>query len=575
MKETFNPEGGEIKGPFAENLSKAIKEHEEKKKTQEATPNEDLLRSEKLSQATEVEKASEVAQPEEKPESPKESPAEKMERLTANLDAEDVVIKKEVEQKGYGEAIKSFGKMYQKMPLKHKLLISGGLIATASIAGALGGAAGTAIAAAAFTGSIGQRMLGGLATFVALEGVLKKQAEAKGEEVSKRSIFLAGTLGGLVGTSSLLSSALDSITGALGGETVEAAAPVEESVFGEGEAPEIQLPGTAGDISSTPDRMTMPTTEIRAEAPVSTPDRITMPVTEITAEAPTPDRITMPTTEIRGSAFVEDYVVQQGDNIWGILASEPAFTELSEGQKTYALDMLKDKLAGLSPDQLREIGISSGNINQLNAGEAINLASVLSTDEIMNAANTASGLSEASLHSIQENNSVIAEWVKAHPDTLLTDALITDILEEGETVEAPAPIADTGIAPEALSTEMTPEMIAETNHIIKEDLNSLFGTTGAFGLFSEAGSDSLAWAGLKGETVEAVLGKQEFGENYIQDTNADEAISPSGIDSPEDTRAMQDYLTNVINQTGVAPRTGETVEAFIQRAVGTSVQAGQ
>ncbi len=647
MKETFNTASSEdMKGSFAENLSSAIEQDKRKKEAQGNMSDSDFAELNKLSSigkkevlvskekqvqgsmsskdfaelrklsqtpeasapkteskepAVEIKRLTHTPGPEIKrithnPEKTtvvqenKESAAEKMLRLTETLDAEDLVIKQEVEKKGYGEHLKSFGKMYQAMPLKKKLLISAGLMGVASLGATVGGAAGLAIAGAAFTGSMGQRMLGGLATFVALEGFLNKDAEKRGEKVSKRSMILAGTLSGLVGGSVILSSALDGITGAVGGDVVEAATPVEESVFTEGEVPEINLAGT-GDVAPTPDRMTMPVTEIRAEAPTpdrmtmptteiraeaSTPDRMTMPTTVISAEAPTPDRMTMPTTEISASAFADaSYTVQGGESTWSILGGEPALAGLSEAQKTYAVDMLKDKLNALSPDQLREIGISSGDINKLSAGEAVNFASILSAEEIASAAKDAGGLSEASLASIEVNNAVIAEWTAAHPNVPLTDSLIADILGGGEEIVAPTAEVEPEAVPVATTAELTPEMITETNHIITEDINALFGTKGVFGIGAEAGTDSLAWAGLKDQPVEAVLGKQEFGESFLTDTNADEATSLSGIDSPEDTQAMQDYLNNISAQTGVAPQAGETVELFIQRAVGTSVATGQ
>lgn len=102
------------------------------------------------------------------------------------------------------EKARSTGEWYKKQPLKYKLLLSASLFAAASAPAVLAGATIGTIVTAAFVGSLGQRALGGLATFVATEAWLKKSAEKGGRERTKaeatRHTIEAAVLGMLVGS---------------------------------------------------------------------------------------------------------------------------------------------------------------------------------------------------------------------------------------------------------------------------------------------------------------------------------------------------------------------------------------
>lgn len=118
---------------------------------------------------------------------------------------EDTTEKK-IETKGNWvmERARSTGEWYKKQSFTRKILISGVLIATASASALIGGPVAGTIATAAFTGTIAQRALGGLATFVATEAWLKRSAEKGGVERTKaeevRHTIEAAVLGMLVGS---------------------------------------------------------------------------------------------------------------------------------------------------------------------------------------------------------------------------------------------------------------------------------------------------------------------------------------------------------------------------------------
>ena len=124
-----------------------------------------------------------------------------------------------------------------------------------------------------------------------------------------------------------------------------------------------------------------------------------------------------------------------GDSTWKLLgqylsAKDSHFAGMNEAQKTYAIDALKDKLAAMSPDQLKSAGFGSGDIGKLGIGEHINFDKLVGGN-VAEAMKGASGLSPDDAASIIRNNAKILEWAKAHPDIKLTDSLIDNTILSG------------------------------------------------------------------------------------------------------------------------------------------------
>lgn len=101
--------------------------------------------------------------------------------------------------------------------------------------------------------------------------------------------------------------------------------------------------------------------------------------------------------------------VHKGDTVWSIIDKQlsqgkgVAYDQLGEARKTFAIDALKDKFATMSPDQLKAIGISSGNINELAIGDKIDLSKIMADENVAKAFESAKGLSQEQLMSIHEN----------------------------------------------------------------------------------------------------------------------------------------------------------------------------
>jgi len=95
-------------------------------------------------------------------------------------------------------------------------------------------------------------------------------------------------------------------------------------------------------------------------------------------------------TEAVGASASMVHEVVKGDNLWNIikkdLADSGALNGLDKQARLVAIDRVKDKFANMSAEQLRTIGIGSGDANIIEIGENINLGSVyesLSESDVM------------------------------------------------------------------------------------------------------------------------------------------------------------------------------------------------
>jgi len=109
----------------------------------------------------------------------------------------------------------------------------------------------------------------------------------------------------------------------------------------------------------------------------------------------------------------------EGENTWKIieanLDNRHLMDGLNPGQRTHVIDSLKDAFEKMSPEHLKEIGFSSGDVDLLNPGENIDLTEVLGKPEtILSSLFNAKNLSPEDISSIVKNNTQIANWLKEH-----------------------------------------------------------------------------------------------------------------------------------------------------------------
>lgn len=246
-----------------------------------------------------------------------------------------------------------------------------------------------------------------------------------------------------------------------------------------------------------------------------------------------------------------EYVVGQGETLWGgiteKLDEQGLLAGMQEGQKTYVIDALKDKFAAMSPEELRLIGIGSGNIDVIHPGDHIDLTKVLGDTQLTSEiTHHAQGLSAAQVYSIE------------HP--------IASPVAPEMPLEAPAPETAAVIPAEIVPTD--PAIVAAAEDITKNYVNEQFGTKGFLGFGAQDGMDSIHWkdseVGFANQPVDKVLaahpsafpagGGQHFG---IEDYSA--------------TQKMQAGLLDVQKETGVNPRPSETVADYLKRSAITAL----
>ncbi len=113
------------------------------------------------------------------------------------------------------------------------------------------------------------------------------------------------------------------------------------------------------------------------------------------------------------------YDVREGESLWKVtergLNENTSFQRLNDAQKTWVIDAIKDRFTKLSPEELKSIGIKSGDINKVTPGEKIDFSYVLKgdVDTICQLIEKASNLSPEQINSILENNEKISEFYRS------------------------------------------------------------------------------------------------------------------------------------------------------------------
>jgi len=395
------------------------------------------------------------------------------------------------------EKMKNFaGKIiekYRRMPLYKKLLISGGLLVSGMAAGAAGGATGAALVTGVVAGRWFQRVLGGAATAVGLEALIKRSQEKKVEkktlaeladklqesiknndkkldekllelEGSKKGqkrwrYTLAGTMGALVG-SGLISKGLNNIVGGIWS--------------GEGTEKITEQAQTEGTEKITEQAQTEGTEKITEQAQTEGTEKIV--------------------EQVEATKFIE--IVQKGDSIWKMSEDQlekhygEKFTVLDEARKTYLIDAVKDKIS----ENPKTFGLE--NIDKLNVGQKIDFSSIFEDEsEIKKVFDKAGALKQASLENIKTHGESIQKWVEAHPEEQLDSEQVDEILSGKTEITPDVDITDVEMDKQAvLETEITK---LESNLVNNLGFNpeeyEVIMNTKISKLFEEIPSKSEAW----------------------------------------------------------------------------------
>jgi hypothetical protein len=271
--------------------------------------------------------------------------------------------------------------------------------------------------------------------------------------------------------------------------------------------------------------------------------------------------------------------VKTGDNLWkaieGKLEKQGLFESMENGQKTHLIDEIKDKFAKMSPEDLKKIGVSSGNIDQLKIGDKLDFSSVLGDDQfISDAVSHADTLSGQQITHIEANDKIIADWHRMNPEESLTAEKIDELLkgEHGAKVEKSAPFVseldggragisgqDQEVEPDTFSEQERLELEEEVRENVKTDLDKLYGT------ITSSYEDSADWQDLKDRSVEDIMKKTDFEATFPDES------TQTGFDSEQEVEKMQKHLRYLEESTRVKPTENETVESYIKRATWVDV----
>ena len=501
-------------------------------------------------------------------------------------------IEQEAEEAGLSDRIRKIGESYNKVPLKYKFLIGAGL--------GIGSVALSGTAAAGCTLCLfSQRILGGAGTFVMIEGLLQRAAEKGGRERGKwekrRHSVEAAILGAAVGSRgvSFLNdhfSSLDPSVVPLENAATEIGAEVGQDI-------PTTPPDTPPSFTETPFDGQTPETPGGLDTPTPDEGDSLSEIFNGPNEAAASGVIETPAAEVELSFTVGG---EETGTLWGgiekTLQDQGYFNGLDEGRQTFLTDSIKDKFATMSPEELREIGISSGDISLVHPGETIDLSSVLEdTTSVNKLTEQARELPDSVSNRIVENNEIIARWAHEHPHEALTDNNIGEIIQDapeqvansvsqesadkmtnsvpdtqtavsetGATDSIPVGIEDQNTSVETnlpgtenTSNVPTPESQPYVIQAMSEDLNKLYGNLETNPNIPIEGSAH--WIGENG------LGEQTVEKVMTTDTNflSSEGV---GIESSDAVSATQEHIKHLVKESHLHVQQDETVGEFFKRA---------
>lgn len=230
------------------------------------------------------------------------------------------------------------------------------------------------------------------------------------------------------------------------------------------------------------------------------------------------------------------HTVSQGETLTAIVRKFPEIAKLPHaGQETAIANLVKH----LSPEQLRQMGISSGNADLIRIGEHIDITKLHKHVE--------------GLHLGHANAAEHVPAGHAHPFTIPRTPI-----HDGVPVPRQSILPKFEHVTESHVPGTVAEMHAAAQNKMAKSLAGIFGKKGIFGSdhTREWEGDSIRNIhGLKDASAESLLSKRQslFAESRVR---AD----------------LREYMRTLSQRTHVHPKTGETAEMFIRRALFTEEQ---
>ena len=399
---------------------------------------------------------------------------EKAEATLLQLEKMDKEVSVELEKKGLGKIFRNVGEWYKNVPFSTKILVAAGLATGAALSGGV-------LAIPLVSAIVGRSFLASAATFVGMEALLSERKKSHGETWwNKHPTRYAGLLAAMVFIGGG-SRGLDSLGEFFG-------TPADNQTFRDA----IEPFGSAYEETL-----------------------------EISEKGDVP-------------LFTSPHVVQPGENVWNILKEKTVQFSLDEGRKTYFIDHMKDVLAGLSPEKIRELGIESGDINLIRPGERIDFSHVLGTEQVGEALTEARSISDDTVASILKRNEVLASFEAAEKNTVLEHTKgppsTPYVIDSSE-------VSSRG---EVSSAVENSSFLRHADIALNETIDEEFGSSGFLGFGAKSGLDSPGWLLAKDAPVAQVLSGNVAGiekddlikmSNLIRETEAESGLHPTPTES--------------------------------------------
>lgn len=442
--------------------------------------------------------------------------------------------------RGFEKAWKSVlgvSEKYQKMPLKKKLLVAGGLLTAGLGAGVVGGAAAMAIGGGVMTARWTQRVLSGVGIFRGLEAVTKQSQEKSAEKQVAKEFEGEDLVGILEQGDAGLDRRLFELNKqkdkdrvrrnllAAGGAIVGSLAITQLCGWASGKVKNFfGWGGSAAEAATLPEHKGPNISHETASAPVSKAPEVPSAGTELPA-AP--------------ENFSATYEVPQGGSVWKGLEEKLGerygndFKNLEPGQKNYIIDKWKDYIGA----HKSEFGLK--DINKIKVGDEIDFTKIFDDHQGMtNAFEKARNLSPKQIEDIERINEIrnkITGTVSAATETVQPSAVEAPVPEMPENLqgdyesfkidESGAEITNEAPAPaEAPGSEFDSAMADQ----LREDgiVKSMYDKLAEIGFKPEQ------WEMHKGKTVNEILAMNSEGRKWGIFKTHDSAL-----------KRLQDFLT--------------------------------
>lgn len=255
--------------------------------------------------------------------------------------------------------------------------------------------------------------------------------------------------------------------------------------------------------------------------------------------------------------------VKSGDNLWDIIkekiGGQMQEHKLEAGQRTYSIDELKDRFARMSPEELKGIGISSGDINDLKPGDKIDLTKILGgeagSQNINHAILGAEHLSQDQMHSIESHDKALNDFYHTINELHAKDpnVKIPQLDEEMAGKIINGYTADQYINDINNASEQ-PTIVAEPqDQITTHDTKEIFK-----GQYSEYAGEQ-GKEGISAMKAEDVIKGSFSIDHYGKQMDMAELGNRNEITH---------YLNQLQHDSNINPEANETVADYIQRASG-------